>query len=145
VAPSSSYLVDQANWLAGVTTPLSYTTTSRKEHCSRNLIWVQLSFIVPITVLFLKSMITISGALAPSSEVSLSPPFILCMSLSSTGRLVVGTADGHLWIGTGEEKRRGDKKKRTRKWEGLRKDDSIKTKIAEGPVVGVFVCLQRIL
>jgi hypothetical protein len=83
----------------------------------------------------------LSAALPPTSGVSLSPPFILCMSLSSTGHLAVGTADGCLWVGAGGEKRSNGKKKRSRKWEGLREDESVKMKVAEGPIVGMFVYL----
>ncbi|KAI0062311.1 WD40 repeat-like protein [Artomyces pyxidatus] len=73
------------------------------------------------------------------SGVSLSPPFVLCLSVSSVGIIAAGTADGHLWIGTGGEKKPSGagKNKRTRKWEGLREEDSVSTKVAEGPVVAV--------
>jgi hypothetical protein len=84
----------------------------------------------------------LSAALPPTSGVSLSPPFILCMSLSSTGHLAAGTADGYLWIGAGGEKRSNGKKKRSRKWEGLREDESVKMKVAEGPIVGMSVYLS---
>jgi len=73
----------------------------------------------------------------PTAEVLLSPPFILSTSISSSGVLAVGTADGKLWIGAGGEKR--PKKKRSRRWEGLREDQTIMVKVAEGPVVGMYV------
>jgi hypothetical protein len=76
--------------------------------------------------------------------VTLSPPFILSTAISSTGILVAGTADGRIWIGTGGEKRHAgagsiSKKKRSRKWEGLKEDEGLSMKIAEGPVVGLYV------
>ena len=77
---------------------------------------------------------------------TLSPPFVLCTAISSTGILAAGTADGRLWIGMGGEKGPvstgsrgggGGKKKKARKWEGLRAEAAFEERIAEGPVVGV--------
>jgi hypothetical protein len=65
----------------------------------------------------------------------LSPPFVLCLSVSSTGAIAAGTADGHLVIGLGGDKRISVKK--TRKWGGLREDMSLSSKIADGPVVAL--------
>lgn len=70
-----------------------------------------------------------------SSAVSLSPPFVLCLSVSSTGAIAAGTADGYLVIGLGGDKRMSVKK--TRKWGGLREDSSLSSKIADGPVVAL--------
>ncbi|KAN0123897.1 WD40-repeat-containing domain protein [Russula decolorans] len=70
-----------------------------------------------------------------SSAVSLSPPFVLCLSVSSTGAIAAGTADGYLVIGLGGDKRMSVKK--TRKWGGLREDMSLSYKIADGPVVAL--------
>jgi len=70
-----------------------------------------------------------------SSGVSLSPPFVHCLSVSSTGTIAVGTADGHLWIGLGGDK--GLSVKKARKWGGLREDMSLSKKIADGPVVAL--------
>ncbi|KAI0256653.1 WD40-repeat-containing domain protein [Lactifluus subvellereus] len=75
------------------------------------------------------------ASLPQSSVVSLSPPFVLCLSVSSTGAIAAGTADGQLWIGLGGDKRVSVKK--TRKWEGLRKDMSLSRKIADGPIVAL--------
>jgi hypothetical protein len=91
---------------------------------------------------------TLTGAPPPSSlgnNVSLSPPFVLSSALSSSGLFAVGTADGRLWVGMGAAKSgvaaptsTGDgKKKRARKWEGLRAEDAIEVKAAEGPIVGL--------
>ncbi|KAI9446498.1 WD40 repeat-like protein [Lactarius indigo] len=66
------------------------------------------------------------------SAVSLSPPFTICLSVSSTGSVAAGTADGQLWIGLGGDKRVSVKK--TRKWGGLREDMGLSKKIADGPV-----------
>jgi hypothetical protein len=62
---------------------------------------------------------------------------VLCLSVSSTGAIAAGTADGYLWIGLGGDKRVSAKK--TRKWGGLREDMSLSTKIADGPVVALCV------
>lgn len=76
---------------------------------------------------------------------SLSPPFILSTAVSSTGIVAAGTADGRIWIGTGGEKRpaaatgTSGKKKRSRKWEGLKKDEGLLLKVAEGPIVALWV------
>ena len=75
-----------------------------------------------------------------SSAVSLSPPFVLCLSVSSTGSIAAGTADGYLVIGLGGDKRMSVKK--TRKWGGLREDMSLSSKIADGPVVALCVVLS---
>jgi len=80
----------------------------------------------------------ISRASPPqSSGVSLSPPFVLCLSVSYTGVIAAGTADGHLWIGLGGDK--GVSVKKTRKWGGLREDMSLSKKIADGPIVALCV------
>jgi hypothetical protein len=62
---------------------------------------------------------------------------VLCLSVSSTGAIAAGTADGQLWIGLGGDKRISVKK--TRKWGGLREDMSLSRKIADGPVVALCV------
>jgi len=60
------------------------------------------------------------------------------MALSVSGLAAVGTADGRVWIGTGGEKvASGSKKRRSRKWEGLKEDEGIWLSVAEGPVVAV--------
>jgi hypothetical protein len=62
---------------------------------------------------------------------------VLCLSVSSTGSIAAGTADGQLWIGLGGDKRISVKK--TRKWGGLGEDMSLSRKIADGPVVALCV------
>lgn len=72
---------------------------------------------------------------------NLSPPFVMSMSLSSSGILAAGTADGRLWLGFGGEKqppRGGGRRKRTRKWEGLKEDEEVFDKVAEGPIVAMY-------
>ena len=64
---------------------------------------------------------------------------MLCLSFSSTGAIAAGTADGYLWVGLGGDKRVSVKK--TRKWGGLREDMSLSTKIADGPIVALYVTL----
>lgn len=83
----------------------------------------------------------------PESGVSLSPPFVLSTAVSSTGIVAAGTADGRIWIGAGGEKRLATAgssgKKKSRKWEGLKEDEGLSTKVAEGPVVGL--CVVRVI
>jgi hypothetical protein len=81
----------------------------------------------------------------PSSGVSLSPPFIQCTSISASGIIAAGTADGRVWIGAGGEKQSGGKKKKSRKWEGLKEDQCLSLKIAEGPIVGMCVICHSVL
>lgn len=71
---------------------------------------------------------------------SLSPPFILSMAMSSTGVLAAGTADGRLFVGFGGEKSsvKGSKKK-AKKWEGLGEEETLLLKVAEGPIVAMYV------
>ncbi|KAF8136412.1 WD40-repeat-containing domain protein [Boletus edulis] len=79
-------------------------------------------------------------AAPPSSGVSLSPPFILSLSMSQTGILAAGTADGRLYVGTGGEKSSeasGVRQRRQRKWKGLKMDDRIIADVAEGPIVAL--------
>ncbi|KAA1471221.1 WD40 repeat-like protein [Dentipellis sp. KUC8613] len=83
-----------------------------------------------------------------ASGVSLSPPFVLSCAVSTSGLIAVGTADGQLWIGAGGEKRPASsnkKKKKSRKWEGLRAEESRAFKIAEGPVVAVAFVKAEVL
>jgi len=79
-------------------------------------------------------------AAPPSSGVSLSPPFILSLSMSPTGILAAGTADGRLYVSTGGEKSSeasGIRQRRQRKWKGLKMDGRIIADVAEGPIVAV--------
>ncbi|KIY43452.1 hypothetical protein FISHEDRAFT_53485, partial [Fistulina hepatica ATCC 64428] len=72
------------------------------------------------------------------TALTLSPAFVLSISISSTGLLAAGTADGRLLVGTGGEKgASSNKRKRSRKWEGLDECSEVVSKIAEGPIVGV--------
>ena len=70
----------------------------------------------------------------------MSPPFVLSMSISSSGVIAAGTADGRLYIGMGGEKPSEgtvSRQKRRRKWEGLRSDAKLVADVAEGPIVAV--------
>jgi hypothetical protein len=71
------------------------------------------------------------------------------MAMSNTGVLAAGTADGRLWIGFGGEKSsnpgaKGAKKK-AKKWEGLGEDETLLIKVAEGPIVAMYVSHFKIL
>lgn len=73
---------------------------------------------------------------------SLSPPFIMSTAFSSTGVMAAGTADGRLWIGFGGEKTPsipGTGKKRNKKWDGLDADAELLQKVADGPIVAMYV------
>jgi|ERR1700722_5389198 len=72
---------------------------------------------------------------------SLSPPFVVSTAMSSTGILAAGTADGRLWLGFGGERYLASpsKKRRSRKWAGLREADELMIHVAEGPVVALLV------
>lgn len=86
------------------------------------------------------SLLTHSPAgLPPSNTVSLSPPFVHCIAFSEQGAVAASTADGRVWVGRGGDKSIASKKKRHRKWEGLRKDEGNWVSVAEGPVVSVYV------
>lgn len=69
------------------------------------------------------------------------------ISLAASGTVAASTADGRVWIGHGGEKKTlppGSKKKRSRKWEGLKSEEGIWIKVAEGPIVSVLVlCFCR--
>ncbi|KAG5352981.1 hypothetical protein C0989_011624 [Termitomyces sp. Mn162] len=74
-------------------------------------------------------------------DVTLSPPFVVSIAISSTGIIAAGTADGRLLIGCGGYKAPKGKesggKKRSRKWDGLNVEEEIITKVAEGPLVAL--------
>lgn len=67
----------------------------------------------------------------------MSPPFILSTSMSPSGLVAATTADGRLWIGSGGDKSAPivDKKKRSRKWQGLKEFDGTFLQVADGPIV----------
>ncbi|TFK92310.1 WD40 repeat-like protein [Polyporus arcularius HHB13444] len=71
----------------------------------------------------------------PSEGISLSPPFVLSVTVNPAGLVAASTADGRVWVGGGGEKRPNSKKKRSRKWEGLREDEGFWLQVADGPVV----------
>ena len=77
--------------------------------------------------------------LPPSNGVSLSPPFVHSVAFSQHGAIIASTADGRVWVGRGGDKSIASKKKRSRKWEGLREDAGNWVSVAEGPVVSVCV------
>ncbi|KAI0333505.1 WD40 repeat-like protein [Cubamyces sp. BRFM 1775] len=85
------------------------------------------------------SRLDIAAPPPTSQGVSLSPPFVLSVSINDAGLLAVSTADGRVWLGGGGEKRpatsQAGKKKRSRKWEGLKEDEGLWLQVADGPVV----------
>jgi hypothetical protein len=68
---------------------------------------------------------------------ALAPPFVMSSAMSSASLLAVGTSDGRLWLGCGGQKVVG--KKKTRRWGGLAKEAEIAVKVAEGPIVAMYV------
>jgi len=77
----------------------------------------------------------------------LSPPFVMSTAFSSTGVLAAGTADGRLWIGLGGQKGsvKNKAKAKSRKWNGLKDDDQLCIKVADGPVVAMSFSSPDIL
>ncbi|KAG6335845.1 hypothetical protein ID866_3235 [Astraeus odoratus] len=77
---------------------------------------------------------------------SMSPPFIVSLSISPTGVIAAGTADGRVYIGTSGEKSHetgSGRQKRRRKWEGLRTDGRITVEVAQGPITGLTFTSAR--
>jgi len=73
-----------------------------------------------------------------NETISLSPPFALAISISSIGVIACATASGDVYIGYGGSKTSNStKRKKARNWKGLKSDESIWFKAAEGAVVGV--------
>lgn len=78
-----------------------------------------------------------------AQQVSLSPPFVLGISVAQTGLVACALADGRIWLGSGGEKTIAKetsshaRQKKRRKWEGLRASDGNYFKTAEGPVVAM--------
>ncbi|KAG1739398.1 WD40-repeat-containing domain protein [Suillus paluster] len=90
------------------------------------------------------------GTSPPSSGVSMSPPFILSSAISPSGILAAGTADGRVWIGTGGEKISGatsgtSVKKKRRKWEGLKQDETFTADVGNGPIAALTFLGPRTL
>ncbi|KAH9901554.1 WD40 repeat-like protein [Cubamyces lactineus] len=85
------------------------------------------------------SRLDIAAPPLTSQGVSLSPPFVLSIAINGAGLLAASTADGRVWLGSGGEKRpatsQAGKKKRSRKWEGLKEDEGLWLQVADGPVV----------
>ncbi|PPQ63258.1 hypothetical protein CVT24_006783 [Panaeolus cyanescens] len=76
----------------------------------------------------------------PTAEgMSLSPPFVMSVAVSSSGILAAGTADGNLLTSFGGERKQGDKgsKKKGKTWGGLEESQSQVRKVAEGPIVAL--------
>ncbi|KAL4077334.1 WD40-repeat-containing domain protein [Scleroderma yunnanense] len=86
------------------------------------------------------------GTITPSSGMSMSPPFVVSLSISSTGIIAAGTADGRVYVGTSGEKSHeagAGRQKRRRKWEGLRSEGRIIVEVAQGPVTGLTFTSPR--
>lgn len=99
------------------------------------------------TTYFSFSDVALPAPLTMTGGMALAPPFIMSTAMSLTGVMAAGTADGRLWLGFGGEKRPSpgtSRKKRTKKWEGLRDDDELAIKIVEGPIVAMCVCGSQI-
>lgn len=81
---------------------------------------------------------------APTSGVSLSPPFVLSIAVSPSGLLAAGIADGRVWLGAGGDKS-APSSKRSRKWEGLSSSSGSWVQVADGPVVAVSFANENTL
>ena len=76
---------------------------------------------------------------------SLSPPFVLAISISTTGIIACATASGYVFLGYGGAKTTNlTKRKKARKWNGLKSDESIWFKAAEGAVVSMYVLFTHL-
>ncbi|KAB5595698.1 WD40 domain containing protein [Ceratobasidium theobromae] len=82
------------------------------------------------------SKLDVPAPATSDSSISFSPPFLLSISINSTGVLAAATADGRVIVGRGGERGRGDKPNR-RKWNGLNFDMVDQYHLAEGPIVGI--------
>jgi hypothetical protein len=67
---------------------------------------------------------------------SFTPPFVISTAVSSTGVLASGLADGRLYVGFGGERQL---MKRGKKWNGLEPSAEWIDKVAEGPIVAMYV------
>ncbi|KAF8586537.1 WD40 repeat-like protein [Ramaria rubella] len=91
----------------------------------------------------LLSSLEVAKTSEPTAQMSFSPPFVLSLAVSQTGLAACGLGDGRVWLGSGGEKALSSdgnssaRKKKRRKWEGLREDDGTYSKIAEGPIVAI--------
>ena len=72
---------------------------------------------------------------------TMSPPFVMCFCFTNSGIVAAGTGAGHMFLGAGGRKPDGSdkasKKKRSRKWNGLRQESQALLKVADGPVVAL--------
>ena len=113
------------------------TLTVEPAHSSHILIYVS-AFLYRIR----RSTCTAPPIPTPelNETTSLSPPFALAISISSTGVIACATASGDVYIGYGGSKiSNSSKRKKARNWKGLKSDESIWFKAAEGAVVSVYV------
>lgn len=71
--------------------------------------------------------------------ISLSPPFVQSSAVSSTGIIAIGLADGRLYVGFGGDRQLA---KRGKKWNGLDPSAEWIEKVAEGPIVAMYILLS---
>ncbi|KXN80982.1 WD repeat-containing protein 53 [Leucoagaricus sp. SymC.cos] len=80
----------------------------------------------------------LAGLSTQDDKISMSPPFIMSLSVASNGVVAAGTADGKLWLGLGGEKTPSTSRtKRKTKWGGLDLEQASMVSIAEAPIVAV--------
>jgi hypothetical protein len=73
---------------------------------------------------------------AEADKISMSPPFIMSLSVAANGIVAAGTADGKLWLGFGGQKTlSASKNKKKTKWGGLDLGQASIVSVAEAPVV----------
>lgn len=116
------------------------TLTVERAHSSPTLIYVSASLYHSRRS---NSSICTAPPIPPpelNETTSLSPPFALAISISSTGVIACATASGDVYIGYGGSKTSNStNRKKARNWKGLKSDESIWFKAAEGAVVSVYV------
>ncbi|THU85646.1 WD40 repeat-like protein [Dendrothele bispora CBS 962.96] len=93
---------------------------------------------------------TLSNLKIPQADsvggMSFSPPFIMCTAISSCGLFAAGTGDGRLWMGFGGEKKPSSApKKKTRKWNGLDREEEVLLKVVDGPIVAMAFSEENVL
>jgi hypothetical protein len=117
---------------------LYFTLTVELAPFSRILTYVSLSL---STHQAFQPLYAIEPPIPPSDSnetMSLSPPFALAVSISSTGVIACATASGHIFLGYGGAKTTDStKRKKSRKWDGFKSDAGIWFKATEGAVVSV--------
>lgn len=119
--------------------PYFCTWTFHATKYSSDKISVHHVFLLPWRFGRLTSFLSASLS-TQDDKISMSPPFIMSLSVAPNGIVAAGTADGKLWLGFGGEKTPStSKSKKKAKWGGLDLDLASIVSVAEAPIVAVWV------